>query len=469
MKRPAVLGPLVVPFTLGLVGAPSALAAPPPSYGGELVAYVLGGPLSLGHGEPRSLAEATLRAAVFEPLYAQDDQGTVLPILADGPPRLEGTTALIPIRAQVVLHDGRLLTAERVIAALVAKDGPAESWWFLAGRTPAERRASIQLHPSGSAVQLTLMAPFPDLARALAAPGRGLDFGGNGLAVGSGPFRVEQPVGEGPRLLPFLGHRDGRPYVDALTFRRLASRAGVVSLLRRGEATVLFGAAERGHGAPSPDEVLVLDAGAAPLLGLDAAQHHDLFDAILERERIVQRFFPEDTRSARRLDGATGPAATSQAPAIPPGAKLTLRVEKDTPVPLRFLERLQLDLLRRGLTVTLAREPGDARALGLEWEIVWAGPDADPIDRLSQLVAVARRHGRPLPLSPEQAATFISATRDARATQVEALEQALRRSAGLVPIAARRIAVGLRPDLLGVRTPLQDALHFPDAQLPEAP
>lgn len=438
--------------------AQAADAAPPIRSGGEVVAYVLGGRLELGGDEPLSLAEVSLRAAVYEPLYRLDAHGAVEPVLAAGPPIVEGQAITVPIKSGVVLHDGRPLEPTLVAEVLAAELN--RGLWF------AE---AVVAHPKERAIVLTTSAPFPGVDRALASPSLLLNFDRGARRIGSGPFQVGNSPSGVWRLEAFLDHRDGRPYADALTFRRLASRAGVVSLLRRGEATLLFGASPKGSAPAAPLEVLVLDAGARPLRGLDQAAHHDLLSGLLDRERSVDRFFGEGAKATTRLDGVVELRPPATAPPIPPGAQLILRVPKDAAVPLRFLERLQLDLLRRGITVTLQREDGPPGGLLLDWEPCWAGPEADPIDRLSSLVAMSRRHGQELPFTKAALAIFFGASKDDQRSMVERLEGELRRNAGLIPIAVRRSAVGIRGDLLGVESSSQAALHFADAHFGELP
>ncbi|MBK6684106.1 MAG: hypothetical protein IPG45_06495 [Deltaproteobacteria bacterium] len=450
------MAPLGLLWVGGLANV--AQAAPPIPPGGEVVTYVLGGRLELGSDEPLSLAEFSLRAAVYEPLYRFNSEGQVEPVLAAGPPIIEGLTTTIPIKSGVVLHDGRDLEPALVAEALAAELN--RGLWFAQG---------VVAHPKDRAIVLTTLAPFEGIDRALASPSLLLHFDRGPGRIGSGPFQVGSAPNGVWRLDPFLAHRDGRPFLDALTWRRLASRAGVVSLLRRGEATVLFGASPKGSAVAAPLEVLVLDAGARPLRGLDQAAHHDLLSGLLDRARWVDRFFGEGTKATSRLDGVAEDRPPETSPPIPPGAQLTLRVPKDAPVPLRFLERLQLDLLRRGITVTLQREDGPPGGLLLDWEPCWAGPEADPIDRLSSLLSVSRRHGREPPFTKEVLTNFLGATKNQQQILLESMERDLRRNTGLIPIAVRRAAVGIRADLLGVESGSQASLHFADAHFLESP
>src|SRR5690606_22237891 len=90
---------------------PPARAALPPQYGGTLT---LPAPEPITRIDPLSVRthlEATLVEAVFDGLYEARPSGVIEPVLAEGPPVLEGSTALIRLRPGVLRHGNRPLTA----------------------------------------------------------------------------------------------------------------------------------------------------------------------------------------------------------------------------------------------------------------------------------------------------------------------------------------------------------------------
>ena len=57
-------------------------SAPRTPFGGELIAYVWGRPIAIDPIHLATAADATVQRALFEPLYAIDGSGRVVPDLA---------------------------------------------------------------------------------------------------------------------------------------------------------------------------------------------------------------------------------------------------------------------------------------------------------------------------------------------------------------------------------------------------
>jgi hypothetical protein len=424
-------------------------------------------PIALGDGPPESLAEDSANQAVYEPLYTIAANAAPEPVLAAGPAVLQGNEVTIKLRRGVILHDGSELDAERVITALLRPGGPLGTLLFVSGarQRAATGNGNVGIRATApDTLVFTLIAPYEGLPLLLAEPGAEIAVPSGDRLIGTGPFKITASSADRVRLEPHPFHRDGRPFLDALELKRHVSRSGVVSLLRRGEATIVFGAPEPASGAlEGTPELLVLDASKRPFAGLDEIAHHDLLDAALPRERLAARFLGASARPASRLDGKSGP------PEKAPGAtkmSATLRVPKDAAIAHRFLERLQLDLLRGGVTVTIDRsEERRANALSLGWVPISAGSsDAARLHGLLRLAAFVRRAD--LLADSELIAFAASAERGA---VVDRLEATLRRGAGLVPIAVRRSELAVRADLESVIVSPSGAARLADARFKELP
>src|SRR5262249_34970719 len=94
------------------------LGAPRLPYGSELVSPDGAGGAAHDPAAARNLAELSAAAAVGEPLYRVESSGLVTPELAAELPEISGDRALIRLRPNVLLHDGRRLGAEDVAKAI---------------------------------------------------------------------------------------------------------------------------------------------------------------------------------------------------------------------------------------------------------------------------------------------------------------------------------------------------------------
>lgn len=214
-----------------------------PRYGSTLEASLLGGPGTLDPQAAQSHAELTLVELVFDTLYRVGPTGTVASHLAAGLPVLDAarTTATIALRPQVRFHDGSLLTAGDVVASLERlRSGVAR--WTLASVS------GVRVVGDGTAIELALRAPVPDLGLLLALPQAAITRGGAAptgrTAVGSGAFVLEW-IDDAQRTLKlraFDDHFAGRPYLDHLVLRWFATadaearrfETGVAQLSARG-------------------------------------------------------------------------------------------------------------------------------------------------------------------------------------------------------------------------------------------
>ncbi|HEY4084175.1 MAG TPA: ABC transporter substrate-binding protein [Burkholderiaceae bacterium] len=138
---------------------------------------------------------ATIMQHVYEPLYTFDAQWAVVPMLAESLPAIsaDGLRYTIKLRKGVMLHSGRELHADDVIASLTR-------WMEMAprGRAVAAELASIKA--SGNlTVELLLKRPYAPLLPQLALPsGMAAIMAKESIAktltnfIGTGPFRFKE-------------------------------------------------------------------------------------------------------------------------------------------------------------------------------------------------------------------------------------------------------------------------------------
>ncbi|MEL7371487.1 MAG: ABC transporter substrate-binding protein, partial [Myxococcota bacterium] len=238
-------------------------SARPPGYGGEIVSYVYGPPLTQDPATAQTAADAAAHSAAFEPLYARQGEAWV-PVLASGPPRITSTTVEIPLRTDVVRHDNIAMTPAHVVDALLRLENIPHAAYVLSPLLRREGRPAISVADDEPTVVFELDYPDASFIDLLSADHARLAWPSeSGPMVGTGPFRWQSPS----ELRSFLQHRDGRPYIDNIVWRPYASRFGATALAERGEALIF--------GGPKPPRVfagsgawLVLQIG--PTIG-DAA------------------------------------------------------------------------------------------------------------------------------------------------------------------------------------------------------
>ncbi|MGF1511974.1 MAG: hypothetical protein ACFB9M_20985 [Myxococcota bacterium] len=311
-----------------------ATAAPFSSYGGELRIEDQAR-TNRPTCHPLSLSDTVSQHAAFEPLFDAHGQ----PVLARGVPAADHDGAgevEIQLRTQVRLHDGGVLTADHVVEALVlaARNGCLDLLPLLDG----EPEQAIESDPVLASVRIQLRhRPSGWPALLSSAP---IAIRKESVWLGTGPFSFGTD-----RLVAFPAHRSGRPFLDAIVFAPsgMAARASE-------------------SGSYVADTYLQIDAGS------DVVR---FIRAVVDPEALVG-FVPYSARPARTLRGPL--------PEVPARNVFDLDVPADGAVPQRVLERLQLDLARAGLSVTLRR-----RASGPESDLrilrVWSDTQTPPFLR----------------------------------------------------------------------------------------
>lgn len=349
----------------------SLLQAPHPSYGGRLPWGVDAPELDDGLCARGTAAELLVSALAFEPL-----------VRAGGGPslareiRMEGKELVVMLRTDVETHEGRKMSAAFVAKALRQNAEPCGLAGHLAGR-PED---AISFDPLLASVRLELAQLPPEPAAWLA--GVPIAVRREGSWLGTGPFRLD-----GGALVAFAGHRDGRPYLDALVFDPEAD-----------------GPRPSAGGALRVDWYLRVADKDRSLT--------DALSAIVPSDALL-RFLPE---------GAMALQIPRSHPGSAPAGRW--RLADEPALPDSFLARLQLDLSRAGLMLELARSrrPGPH----LVFMPVWSWSDAADIERW--LAALRASDG----LAPEVMARLAA---EPDAPWAEAFARA-----GLVPIAGWRVA-----------------------------
>ena len=137
----------------------------------------------------------TIMQHVYEPLYTFDANWKMIPMLAEGMPKIsaDGKHYSITLRKGVQLHNGRELNAEDVVASL-------KRWMDVSPRGKALAKEVADLSVNGAyGVELTLKAPYAPLLPQLALPsGMAAIMAKESIAtplkdfVGTGPYKFKE-------------------------------------------------------------------------------------------------------------------------------------------------------------------------------------------------------------------------------------------------------------------------------------
>ena len=138
---------------------------------------------------------ATIMQHVYEPLYTFDASWKIVPMLAEGMPKIsaDGKRYSITLRKGVQLHNGREMNAEDVVASL-------KRWMEVSPRGKALSKDVAELVANGShGVEITLKAPYAPLLPQLAMPsGMAAIMAKESIAtplkefVGTGPYKFKE-------------------------------------------------------------------------------------------------------------------------------------------------------------------------------------------------------------------------------------------------------------------------------------
>lgn len=462
-------------------------AAPRRPYGGAVVGYVWGRAITTRPQDLATVADATVQRALYEPLYLIDESGTLVPHLAAELPAMDGNTVQVELRPGLVAHDGTPVHAAQVAAWLTDLIRPdSRAAFVLLPVAGARARLAGAGTPVGiqalspTTLLFDLEHPYPGFGRLLASAHAGI---GVSSGSGTGAFRLgEGATAGGVTLLPFTGHFVGRPFLDRVELRPLASRFGATAIIRRERAGLVFGVPDTGrigdeHLLPWPkhaqSEVVVLSAGDR--LQGDRAALVAALDGALNRRRLARRYLDQEASAADTFLGIDGPPLGGASPGRSRSA--TLLVAKEARAGQRFAERVQLDLHRAGVTAVIDRVSSDVlerrrRSRDYELMIDVVLPDApggtDPVDQLHGLLSIGASYGRTDFVSAETLKRFVRGSRKMQKRLLPEIERMLR-AGGVLPIAIRAPAVSVLADLRRLQVGPAGVLELADVHVYEEP
>lgn len=151
----------------------------------------------------------------------------------------------------------------------------------------------------------------------------------------------------------------------------------------------------------------------------------------------------------------------------------TLLVSRDDTVLRRVAERVQLDLLRAGVTAIIQKVPPRtlaARRKDQRFDLMVDTffPDGPPgdlaADRFHALLSIAAASGSiASSLTADEISSFVRAPEEQRRSLLVALERAVRIRAGIIPIAVRTPMIAVRTDLVHYTVTPFGRIDFADA------
>ncbi|MBK8012538.1 MAG: hypothetical protein IPK13_14395 [Deltaproteobacteria bacterium] len=509
---------LMIPFVFSIHSSRPAFGATRVPYGGQLKAFLAAEPSKIQRSVLDSAYVVAIASLIYEPLYRLRADGTLEPVLASLPPEVAsgGRKIIVPLRPPQPTHEGGRLSPEDIRRALedLATAGSSAAFAFLpvrGGRARIEgRQAPLSVKVvedrEGASLVFELTTPYDAFPMLLAVPQM---LVGGPDDTGTGPFRRASATGtaepangsartasprdrEGWTLLPFLLHREGRPFLDSIVITPIASRFATTSVVEQRRAHVVLGVPERAPQevrmldwprGPAPQELITLSAGDGESRGRspspsDLAQ----LDAAIHRTRIVARYLGPAARATRTLRGTvtfTSPTSHPTANArtepgrahrgeggMPPRSTVanpsndagprTLLVPKDARFGQRLAERVQLDLIRAGISAKItriSREEATQRRRQRNYDFLLdtlysAAPSEAPMAiRFHGLWQVAVAQGCPDAIDDASLRAFDEATEAQRAVLVGALDERIREACRIIPIATSPPGIFIRSDV----------------------
>jgi peptide/nickel transport system substrate-binding protein len=201
---------------------------------------------SLDPAKVSRVGQMQVLSALGDPLYAIAADGRIEPRLATALPSLsaDGLTARIPLRRDVLFHDGSRFDAEAMVFSLKRFMAIGTLGYQLSGRVK-------EVRASGShAIELELKRPFSPLPRLLSsifltpisprAYAAHRDKPLNERFVGTGPYRLSFFSGQQQRLSPWERYWGRRPANRGLDLVTLSNSTALFGALRSGEVDVLL-------------------------------------------------------------------------------------------------------------------------------------------------------------------------------------------------------------------------------------
>ena len=454
-------GAIVLAMALGT--GPSARSALGPRYGGELRIAVAEAATTVEPSAPRGMADRILAGLVHETLLGIDDEGRPRPALAqswasaaDG---REWTLRLAP----ATFHDGapvasadavrglrRFLRSESVAAAHLAR--------VLEGGDEYRRRRTEELAGitavDDARLVLRFRVPTAVPLAPLASPAAAIV---SARGAGAGPFvPTTPPSARGVSATAFGRHVRGRPFLDVV--RLIAAPAERAARAEGAVADVAPSA------TPMPPAtgllLLLLDPAAPPLAD---RRTRALIAASVDRAQLARHFLPGGEPAEVLLAPTLLPALPVPPPAAaarqtPVSGRVVLRVASD--VPQSASQRVVAHLTALGLEVQAVAAGPAASVPGQPRLLVWYPEVAEAGLALEELSALAG--------SSAQVRTALEAADavrdfDRRRADLQRIEEALRGTHVLVPLARLPLPLGARSGVHALRATASGTLVVENA------
>ena len=190
-RRALIRHPVALALALALFGG-SAMAQTPRHHA---TLAMVAEPQTLDPMASTADLVGTIMQHVYEPLYTFDAKWNVVPMLAESLPKIsaDGKTYTIALRKGVMLHSGRELNADDVVASL-------QRWMDTSPRGKAVGKELESITAKGpSSVEIVLKGPYAPLIAQLALPsGMAAIMAKESIAsplkdyVGTGPYRFKE-------------------------------------------------------------------------------------------------------------------------------------------------------------------------------------------------------------------------------------------------------------------------------------
>ena len=454
-------GAIVLAMALGT--GPSARSALGPRYGGELRIAVAEAATTVEPSAPRGMADRILAGLVHETLLGIDDEGRPRPALAqswasaaDG---REWTLRLAP----ATFHDGapvasadavrglrRFLRSESVAAAHLAR--------VLEGGDEYRRRRTEELAGitavDDARLVLRFRVPTAVPLAPLASPAAAIV---SARGAGAGPFvPTTPPSARGVSATAFGRHVRGRPFLDVV--RLIAAPAERAARAEGAVADVAPSA------TPMPPAtgllLLLLDPAAPPLAD---RRTRALIAASVDRAQLARHFLPggepaEVLLAPTLLPPLPVPPPAAAARQTPVSGRVVLRVASD--VPQSASQRVVAHLTALGLEVQAVAAGPAASVPGQPRLLVWYPEVAEAGLALEELSALAG--------SSAQVRTALEAADavrdfDRRRADLQRIEEALRGTHVLVPLARLPLPLGARSGVHALRATASGTLVVENA------
>ncbi len=200
-------------------------------------------PKSLDPNMYNEIPALTITEQIFNTLLKIDENGNIVPELAESYEYLTPTELLIKLKQGVKFHNGDVMTAKDVAFSINRMlDKPAS-------KVMIEAIDKIEIVDDYT-IKLKLSKPSSPLLFGLAHPLTAILNEKDTLAkkdviatapMGTGPYKfIEWGSGEKIELVAFDDYFEGRPKIDALTYRAITENSSRLAALETGEVDIAY-------------------------------------------------------------------------------------------------------------------------------------------------------------------------------------------------------------------------------------